>query len=257
MDLIVIALAALLAAGLTLFSGFGVGTLLLPVFALFFPVAVAVAMTAVVHLANNLFKLLLLGSHADRAVVLRFGLPAIAAAVAGALLLGSLAEAAPLLRYTLAGATFRITPVKLTVALLMAFFALAEVHPALQRLTFERRYLPLGGLASGFFGGLSGHQGAFRAAFLVRLGLGKEAFVATGVVIACLVDLSRLSVYATQFGAAGLGEHMDAIGAGVLSAFAGSYLGARLLGKVTYRAIQLSVAGLMLVIALGLGTGIL
>ena len=29
-------------------------------------------------------------------------------------------------------------------------------------LEFDRRYLPLGGLLSGFFGGLSGHQGALR-----------------------------------------------------------------------------------------------
>lgn len=54
MDVLVIAVSALVASGLTLFSGFGLGTILTPVFALFFPVATAVAMTAVVHLANNL-----------------------------------------------------------------------------------------------------------------------------------------------------------------------------------------------------------
>ena len=47
-----VALAALFAAGLTLYSGFGLGTLLLPVFALFYPVEVAVAATAMVHGAN-------------------------------------------------------------------------------------------------------------------------------------------------------------------------------------------------------------
>ena len=53
---IVLYLAALAVSGLTLFSGFGLGTLLMPVFAIFFPIEIAVAMTAVVHLANNLFK---------------------------------------------------------------------------------------------------------------------------------------------------------------------------------------------------------
>ena len=38
-------LVALLVAGLTLFSDFGLGTLLMPAFALFFPVPVAVAAT--------------------------------------------------------------------------------------------------------------------------------------------------------------------------------------------------------------------
>ena len=59
--------------GLTLVSGFGLGTLLLPAFAVFFPIDAAVAMTAVVHLLNNLFKLALLGRQADRGVILRFG----------------------------------------------------------------------------------------------------------------------------------------------------------------------------------------
>ena len=57
MEYLVIAVAALVVSMMTFFSGFGLGTLLLPVFALFFPVEIAVATTALVHLANNLFKL--------------------------------------------------------------------------------------------------------------------------------------------------------------------------------------------------------
>jgi hypothetical protein len=56
MDLLIIGLAALLASGLTFFSGFGLGTILMPVFALFVPVPLAVAATAVVHFANNLYR---------------------------------------------------------------------------------------------------------------------------------------------------------------------------------------------------------
>mgnify|MGYP001819349866 CR=1 FL=1 len=47
----VVALASFLAAGLTMYSGFGLGTLMLPVFALFFPVEMAVVATALVHLS--------------------------------------------------------------------------------------------------------------------------------------------------------------------------------------------------------------
>jgi uncharacterized membrane protein YfcA len=53
---------AFLASGLTFFSGFGLGTLLLPAFALFFPIEQAVALTAVVHFLNGLFKLGLVGA---------------------------------------------------------------------------------------------------------------------------------------------------------------------------------------------------
>ena len=71
MDYLVITLTALFASGLTLFSGFGLGTVLMPVFALFFPLPTAIAATAVVHLANNLFKAGLMGKQADRRTVLR------------------------------------------------------------------------------------------------------------------------------------------------------------------------------------------
>ncbi len=54
--------------------------------------------------------------------------------------------------------------VKLVVACLMIFFALFDLVPRLVRFSVAKEYLPLGGLLSGFFGGLLGHQGP-RAAF--------------------------------------------------------------------------------------------
>jgi hypothetical protein len=61
MDFLLICLFAAFASFLTFYSGFGLGTILLPVFALFFPVELAVGLTGIVHLLNNLFKLLLVG----------------------------------------------------------------------------------------------------------------------------------------------------------------------------------------------------
>lgn len=84
MEVIIIASSAIVVSALTLFSGFGLGTLLMPVFTLFFPIEVAVAATAVVHGANNIFKIAVVGRHADKAMVVRFGIPAIIAAFAGA-----------------------------------------------------------------------------------------------------------------------------------------------------------------------------
>jgi hypothetical protein len=67
----VICSVAIVVSALTLFSGFGLRTLLMPAFALFFPINVAVASTAVVHLVNNLFKVGLVGKHANIRVVIR------------------------------------------------------------------------------------------------------------------------------------------------------------------------------------------
>ena len=87
MEYLVISIAAIIASGLTLFSGFGLGTLLMPVFAIFFPVEIAIALTAIVHFLNNLFKFILVGKFTDKGVVLRFGLPAAIFAFFGAKIL--------------------------------------------------------------------------------------------------------------------------------------------------------------------------
>lgn len=257
MEYVVIVVAAFLISGLTLFSGFGLGTLLLPFFALFFPLDEAVALTAIVHLMNNLFKLALLGRRADRSVLLRFGIPAILASFAGAKSLLALSGMNPLFHYALWGKTYAVMPLKLVIAVLMMVFALFEIVPRLAQLSFDRRHLVLGGLLSGFFGGLSGHQGALRSAFLLRAGLSTEEFIATGVVIACLVDSVRVPVYALHFSAADLRTSGFLLAATTLAAFLGAFMGNRLVKKVTMRSVQTIVAVLLIAIAVGLGAGLI
>ena len=259
---IAVSLAALIAAGLTLYSGFGLGTLLLPVFALFFPAEMAVVATAMVHGANNVFKVSLLGRYADREVVLKFGLPAIAAAVLGALALGWFALSESSLTIEVNEEVFsEITPVKLVIGLLMIGFALFELLPRFRVLEFDRRYLPLGGLLSGFFGGLSGHQGALRSAFLAKAGLTTERFVGSNAAIGFLVDLTRISVYVGLFSAAG-GHVSEFSGwplviTGAVSAFCGVLLGKRFLHKVKMTSVQTLVGMLLFGVGLALVTGIL
>lgn len=257
MEYIVIASAALLTAGLTLFSGFGLGTLLMPAFALFFPINLAIALTAVVHLANNLFKVGLLFRDADKPTILRFGAPAIVAAFLGAAVLLWLSDVAPLASYEFMGREAHVTLVKAVLAALIMFFALFELIPQFEKLTFDRKYLPLGGALSGFFGGLSGHQGALRSAFLVKTGLTKEAFVATGATIAALVDISRLAIYGTAFLATSFRANAGLVLVAVLFAFAGTFIGSRLVRKVTMRTVQAVVSVMLVVIAVGLGTGVI
>lgn len=255
MSYLIVGLVALIASGLTLVSGFGLGTLLLPAFALFAPVEVAVALTAVVHFLNNLFKLGLLARNADRAVVLRFGVPALLAAFAGAQLLVWLSGMPPLFRYALAGRMWEVEPVKLVVAILLLVFAVAELTPAFRRLAIHPRWLPLGGVLSGFIGGLSGMQGALRTVFLVKSGLSKHAFVATGVVIACLVDVSRLASYTAMVGKVRETLDVGLLAVAVACAFAGAYGGSRLLDKITMDAVQRIVSGLLVLVSIGLGAG--
>jgi uncharacterized protein len=258
---VVVSLVALLVAALTLFSGFGLGTLLMPAFALFFPLTVAVAATAVVHLANNLFKALLVGRHADWGVLARFALPATLTALFGAWLLTRFAAVPPLFHYRLGGAEYEITAVKLVVGFLIVIFALFDLWPRLRRITFDPRYLPLGGALSGFFGGLSGNQGALRSAFLIKSGLPKEAFIGTGVLAAVMVDFSRLLVY----GAAFYSERFQLFGDGMggliavatAAAFVGSFSGTRLMKKVTLHTVQTLVGVMLILLGLALVLGLI
>lgn len=253
MTWVLICSVALLASALTFFSGFGLGTLLLPAFALFFPLPQAIAMTAVVHLLNGLFKVALVGRHADRSVLLQFGLPAVASALLGAWLLGWLGQSEALYRYTLGGHTYEVQPLKAVIGVLLALFAAVELIPTLRDRSFAPHWLPLGGALSGFFGGLSGMQGALRAAFLVRAGLSKQALIGTGAILACLIDLSRIGIYAPQM--RGMLLDWPLLAAAVLSAFLGAWAGNRWLHKVTLHQVQRIVAVALFGMAIALMAG--
>ena len=257
MSYVVIYSVAFLASALTFFSGFGLGTLLLPAFALFFPVEQAVALTAVVHFLNGLFKLVLTGRNAERDVVIRFGVPAIIMSFLGAWVLIWLAGMAPVFGYSAFGEQIQVTPVDLVVGVLLLLFASLELSPRFRDLSIGKRYLPLGGVLSGFFGGLSGMQGALRSAFLARAGLSKEAFIATGVVIACLIDVSRLAIYSASLFRESAHFNYSLLISAVLAAFAGAALGNRYLKKMTMPGIQRIVAVMLFIVALGLISGLL
>ena len=110
---------------------------------------------------------------------------------------------------------------------------------------------------SGFFGGLSGHQGALRSAFLIKCGLSKEGFLGSGVVIACLVDIARLAVYGAAFSSITRDEHLVLLLAAIASAFGGTWVGNQLAHKMTIRTIQVIVSIMVFGIAVGLGAGLM
>lgn len=243
MDFIVIGLVAFAASGLTFFSGFGLGTLLLPAFAIFFSAPIALTATGIVHLLNNLFKGTLVRKNVDWSTVLRFGLPAVPAAILGAYLLTYLDA--------------RIASIVIGVILIA--FAVLEFQPWFQRLSFPKKYLSLGGAATGFLGGLSGQQGALRSMFLLKSDFDAPKYVATGVLIAILIDLARLPTYLLGLkDVASITQHeLALIGFGTLCAFVGAWLGAKYVKKITITYIRYIVAGPMLCIGGALIVGLI
>lgn len=257
MEIVIISVTAFIVAILTFFSGFGLGTILTPVFMIFFPVDLAIGLTGIVHFFNNLFKLLLVGRQADKQVLIRFGIPAVIAALVGSWLLLNITDLRPLFAYQMFGRTFEVFPVKFIISILLIIFATIDLIPYFNKLQFGKDKLPIGGALSGFFGGLSGNQGALRSAFLIKAGLSKEAFVATAVVVSTFVDFTRLSVYATRFSKAGLTDNLTLVICATLSAIVGAYIGNKLLKKVTLKFLQVTIAIMLIIISLALGAGLI
>lgn len=257
MEIIIIAIVAAIASLLTFFSGFGLGTILTPFFVIFFPVEIAIALTGIVHFLNNIFKGVLTFKNINWRIGLKFGIPAIIGAFIGAQVLLYMVKVPVLYSYIINERIFEITPVKLVIAVLMIFFALFEIIPFLKALQFKENKLYIGGLISGFFGGVSGNQGALRSAFLLRTGLTKEAFIATGIFIACLVDITRLPIYLGRMAKTNIQDNILLLVVAVLAAFTGAFIGSKLLKKIKLAFIQWTVSLMIFILAIALAAGLL
>ncbi len=178
-----VVLTPFLGALLTFFTGFGLNTILVPVFMFFWDAPLAVLMAGIVHLCNNILKVALTARSINWNLFRNFGLPAILFAFLGAVLLNKVNELTAL----------KLTPI--FGAILMCFACLEFFK---WKLPIEGPWaMRFGGVLSGFFGGFSGHQGALRALFLSKLKIEPLVFVATTAIISLLVDLTRVSIYFT------------------------------------------------------------
>ncbi len=257
MDILIIAVVAFIASILTFFSGFGLGTLLTPVFLLFFPIEIAITLTALVHFFNNIAKVFLVYKQLNKEVFLKFGIAAIIAAFIGSWLLVKLPNAGTVYTYEMFNKTYNILLIKLIIGIVLMIFSLMEVIPYFKNIQFSKDKLFIGGLLSGFFGGLSGNQGALRSAFLIKAGLSKESFIATGVIIALCIDLSRISVYLTNIRFSEIESNITVLSIATCSAIIGAVIGNKLLKKITLEFLQVIVAIFLFVISAGMILGIL
>jgi uncharacterized membrane protein YfcA len=257
LEIVVIPIIVCFGAVLTFFSGFGLGTLMLPAFGLFFPLEIAIGATAIVHLTNNIFKMSLLYKDIDREVLWRFGIPAVVSAIAGSSFLIYLGSIPALFTYQLDGTTFEISPIKLCIGIIMIGFAVLELFPVKGKLALSKKQYFLGGVLSGFFGGISGHQGALRSMFLSKTSRSKEAFLATSGCIGLFIDIARLSIYSQQMNTELISNQGGIILLAMVFAFAGTWIGKRLLKKTTLTGIQRTVGVVLVVFGSLLALGII
>tara|TARA_B100001175_G_C19486146_1_gene629896 strand:+ start:58 stop:828 length:771 start_codon:yes stop_codon:yes gene_type:complete len=256
MEILIIAIVAFLAALLTFFSGFGLGTILTPVMLIFFPPEIAISLTGIVHFSNNIFKLSIIGKQFNKEVLIKFGIPAVLFAFVGSYALFFISNDS-LFTYNLLGNNMNVSYLQFIIAIILIAFALIDLMPFFKKLKFNKSILPVGGILSGFFGGLTGNQGALRSAFLIKMDLDKTVFIATTVVISFFVDITRIGVYISNIKDFEISNYVVLGLAATLSAIIGSYIGFKSLKKITLNYIRNLVAVMILLIAFLLLLGVL
>ena len=202
-------------------------------------------------------KLSLTFRNINWSIALKFSCAAIIFAWFGSVILSLVAYDSIIYQYELFNQMRTISVIKLMMAVLIIIFIVIEIHPKLSAITFGSDKIFIGGALSGFFGGLAGFQGALRSMFLIKCHLSKEGFIASGIFIACMIDITRLTTYLTSFSAFSVIDHKIVISSAVISAFLGAYFGSKLIKKVTIKTVQNIVCFFLSVMALCLLFGIL
>lgn len=254
MEYLLIAIVTFFVSFISFYSGFGLGTILMPVIAIFLPLPLAIALTAVIHLFHNLFKTGLLWKAVDWNVATKFGSVALIASIPGALLLKKLSVFAPLKKYSVLGIPAELSILHICIGLLLILFATLEAFP---QKNFKVKNLFIGGALSGFLGGLSGNQGALRSVFLINTNLKKEAFIATNALIAVVVDIARLVVYSLSFQQLFASTIRPLLMIPLAASLGGVLLGMLLLKKITIVLIQRTIIVLLYVLGILLVLGII
>ena len=226
---LIVAVAAGLAGAVASIVGFGIGSLLTPLFAVRIGTQLAVAAVSIPHFLATALRFWRLRSHVDRRVLLSFGATSAAGGLTGALLHSY--------------ATNRALSVAFGVILL--FVAASEMTGLARRMRFHGPVAWIAGAASGLFGGLVGNQGGIRSAALLGFDVDKQAFVATATAIGLIVDGARMPVYfVTQLHAlANVWPLIVLASAGTL---VGTIGGVRVLGRIPESVFRRIVAALLL-----------
>jgi len=230
---LVVAVAALLAGVVAAISGFGIGSLLTPAFALQAGTKAAVAAVAIPHLVGTLQRYWILRRHVDRRVLLAFGLTSAAGGLAGALAHAWLSS--------------RLLAVIFGGLLILA--ATAEATGWMAKVRWGRQAAWIAGAVSGAFGGLVGNQGSIRSAAMLGFDVPKESFVATATAIGLFVDAARLPVYlATQW--SDIVEQWPQVALAIVGVCIGTAIGSRVLERIPRPVFRRIVA--LLLFALGI-----
>ena len=231
---------ALFTSALSAVVGMAGGITLLAVMLLFLEPLVAIPIHGWIQLASNGSRAVIQRRHVDRGVVARYALLLLPAGVLGL----AVARALPEAGLRLAIGLFVL------LATWRPRWMLLGAHP--ERMGRGRRFVALGGVA-GVLNMTIGATGPLIAPFFLGLGLTRQALVGTKAACQAAGHLAKVLVFG--LGGFALAPWLPFLGAAIACTFLGTWVGSRLLERVSERGFALLYKGVLTAIALRLMAG--
>lgn len=217
--------AGIAAGAVASVAGFGIGSLLTPVFGIGVGTKVAVAAVSIPHVVGTAVRFWLLRGHIDRRVLVSFGLTSAAGGLCGALLHERTSSAG----------------LSILFGVLLLFVAASELTGLSKRMQFRGAAAWIAGALSGLLGGLVGNQGGIRSAALLGVDLPRQAFVGTATAVALIVDGARMPVYLATTGRE-IAAMWPSVAAATIGVIVGTVSGHRLLMRIPETRFRVIVA---------------
>lgn len=220
LEVVVVGVAAVLTSILSAVAGLGGGVILLLVIAQFVAPTVAIPIQGAIQLVSNGSRAALLRADISWPVVGWYAIALLPASFLGVAVATSLPEDA----------------IRLVLAAFVLVLAwrpqLLKPAGAAARMPSDSRGMLVGvGAASGFLNATVGASGPFTSPFLKAVTLSHKAFVASAAASQVLAHLAKLLAFSADGWS--IADHWDVIGVGIGGVIVGSWIGTRLLDRVS------------------------
>ncbi|WP_297517192.1 sulfite exporter TauE/SafE family protein [Flavobacterium sp.] len=161
-------------------GGFGSSVFFVPIANFYFDFHHVLGLTAVLHLASNITKIVLFRKGFNRNLLLTMGIPSVLFVLIGGLLTPHMSSQI----------------LELILGIFLTLFSLFFIIEPKKVLLPTTKNAVLGGVLSGFSAGLMGTGGAIRGLTMAAFNLEKNVFIATSATIDLMIDTSRTVIYA-------------------------------------------------------------
>ncbi|HEU4427635.1 MAG TPA: sulfite exporter TauE/SafE family protein [Myxococcota bacterium] len=237
--LAILSVTAFLTAILSAIVGMAGGMTLLAVMLIFLPPLAAIPLHGAIQLASNFSRTVIQREHARYDLLWRYGLPLLPMGALGLLVASRLPERA---LETAIGAFVLVATWR------PAWLALGTRAGASETVRFSAL-----GVVAGFLNVTIGATGPLVAPFFLNLGLPRQAVIGTQAGVQALGHVAKLVLYA-GFGFA-FREHLPLLALASACAIAGTWVGSRLLDRISERTFTRLYKTVLTVLALQLVVG--